>query len=339
MSETPATAGVAGSVPGYVPPAPVPVAPLFAWPPQPRALAAYFFGFPGYLWPFYTLFIAIALVSWTVFSPTPAEATTLEPAWIGIVALRNAALLVLISGTLYLCLYVLRTQGTRYKYNASWPARDNPRFLFGDQVRENVFWNFASAVPIWTAYEAIGFWLHGNGYSMQVSWAGHPLYCALLVLLIPVYGHVHFWAVHRALHWPPLYRAAHYLHHKNVNINTWSGLSMHPLEHLMFFSGALLFYVIPAHPFHLVLYLHLVALSTAMDHSGFHRIVLPGGREFDFDFYMHYLHHRYFEVNYAADTTFPMDVWQGTFHDGTPAGLEALRRRRQGHAGQDVMEE
>lgn len=103
---------------------------------------------------------------------------------------------------------------------------------------------------------------------------------------------------------------------------------MHPVEHLLFFSGGLIFLVIPSDPLHIVIYYHLVVMSTAMDHCGFGRLVLPGGREIDFDFYMHYLHHKYVEVNYAADTTFPADVWQGTFYDGTKEGLEVVKRRR-----------
>ncbi len=69
-------------------------------------------------------------------------------------------------------------------------------------------------------------------------------------------------------------------------------------------------------------------MMTPIDHSGFHRILFGNNRGWNTDFYMHYLHHKYFEVNYAFDTSFPMDIWLGTFHDGTASGQEAMNRRR-----------
>ena len=49
--------------------------------------------------------------------------------------------------------------------------------------------------------------------------------------------------------------------------------------------------------------------------------------------YTHYLHHKYFEVNYA-DGVFPLDRWFGSFHDGSPEADEAMKRRRLESAGQ-----
>jgi len=36
-----------------------------------------------------------------------------------------------------------------------------------------------------------------------------------------------------------MYKKVHSLHHRNTNIGPWSGLSMHPIEHLLFFSSIL----------------------------------------------------------------------------------------------------
>jgi sterol desaturase/sphingolipid hydroxylase (fatty acid hydroxylase superfamily) len=313
---------------GYVPPDPIGIAPLFVWPPQPKAFLQYMFGFPGYLWPYFVVFVGIAVISWLYVSPDMVQAKTLSVDWIAMIVVRNGLLMTLFAGSFYYFLYVRKTQGTQYKYNPNWPAKDSPRFLFKNPVWESIFWCYCSALPFWSAYEVLGLWLHANGYAPSVNWTDNPVYCTALVLMTPIWAQLHFWAVHRLLHWPPLYRAAHYLHHKNVNTNCWSGLSMHPIEHLIFFSGAIFFYVVPSHPFHLVLYLQLVALSTCFDHSGFHKLILPGKREFIFDFYYHYLHHKYVEVNYAADSTIPLDKWLGEFHDGTAQALEAFKKRR-----------
>jgi sterol desaturase/sphingolipid hydroxylase (fatty acid hydroxylase superfamily) len=326
MSDIAETALSDGSAP-YAPPYPIPVAPLFAWPPKPAALLQYFFSFPGYLWPYYASFTMLAVLAYEFLPPTPAEAAVLAPGWIAAIAGKDAATLLVISGGLYYFLYIKRTQGLRYKYHQQWPATRDPRFLFKSQVLDNVFWNFCGAVPIATAYEAGARWLYASGRITPIEISDHPVYFAALVMATPIWAYIHFWAVHRILHWAPLYKWAHHVHHKNVNVNPWSGLAMHPIEHLVFFSGCLVFFIVPAHPLLVMIYLNLLLMMTPIDHNGFHRILLPGGKAFDVDFYMHYLHHKFFRVNYAFDTSFPADVWQGTFHDGTQAGQEAMKRR------------
>ena len=42
--------------------------------------------------------------------------------------------------------------------------------------------------------------------------------------------------------------------------------------------------------------------------------------------YAHYLHHKYFEVNYS-DGAIPLDKWFGTYHDGSPAADQQMRKR------------
>jgi sterol desaturase/sphingolipid hydroxylase (fatty acid hydroxylase superfamily) len=54
---------------------------------------------------------------------------------------------------------------------------------------------------------------------------------------------VGFYFAHRLLHWPPLYELAHKLHHRNTNPGPWSGLSMHPIEHVIYFSTIALFFL------------------------------------------------------------------------------------------------
>jgi len=100
------------------------------------------------------------------------------------------------------------------------------RFTFGSQTRENVFWSLASGLPLWTAWEAVTLWLFSSGHIPWVDLADHPVYFVVLMLLVPIWTEIHFYAVHRLIHWPPLYKAVHSLHHRNTNPAPWSGLSI-----------------------------------------------------------------------------------------------------------------
>lgn len=312
---------------GWQPDSLIQVPPLFTWPVRPLGLLRAVFGIPGYLWPWNTVYAAIAFATWLFATPDLTTTSSLTAGWIMRVFLRNLALILLVAGAWHWRLYILRAQGTRYKYDGRWPAANSPKFLFHNQVADNILWTFVSAVPIWTAYELLTLWAQANHFVPVVTWTAHPLYCLLLMVCIPLLNEIHFYLVHRLLHWPPLYRLAHSLHHRNVNPGPWSGLAMHPLEHLLYFSAVLLHWIIPSHPFHVLYHLQHLALSPAQGHSGFGRVLVTGHEGFSNDHYVHYLHHRYFEVNYGADQFVPMDVWFGTFHDGSEKAHAAMNQR------------
>jgi sterol desaturase/sphingolipid hydroxylase (fatty acid hydroxylase superfamily) len=315
-----------GGPSSWQPPELIQTAPIFVWPPQPKGLLKALFGFPGYLWPWNVLYSATALLTWLFLTPSFARMDRLAVGWIAIILLRNLALIVLVASVWHLRLYVQRAQGTRYKYNGRWLSTSSSHFLFHNQVLDNVFWTIVSAVPIWTAYEVLTLWAQASGTIRLVSWQAHPGYCLLLMLLIPLIHEIHFYILHRLLHWAPLYRLVHSLHHKNVNPGPWSGLAMHPIEHMLYLSGVFLLWIIPSHPLHVLFYLQWVVFLPSQGHCGFGRVVLGKETTLNTDNYFHYLHHKYFEVNYG-DQLIPLDDWFGTFHDGSDKAQETMNRR------------
>ena len=67
-------------------------------------------------------------------------------------------------------------------------------------------------------------------------------------------------------------------------------------------------------------------LSPAPGHAGFERVKTDKENSFDIDSYAHYLHHKYFECNYA-DGILPLDRWFGTLHDGSEESFNKMRAR------------
>jgi sterol desaturase/sphingolipid hydroxylase (fatty acid hydroxylase superfamily) len=305
---------------------------LFAWPPQPLGVLKWLFGFPGYLWPWNALYLATAAVTWFYLTPDLARMQTFEVGWIAIILARNAGLTLLFVGTWHTWFYIFERQGTDFKFTdrplATRSSKGGKRFLFGNQVHDNMFWTFASGVPIWTAYEVVTLWLYANDHLPFIDWRTHPVWFTVLMLLIPAIREVHFYCIHRLIHWPPLYRTVHQLHHRNVNIGPWSGISMHPVEHLFYFSGALLHWIVPSHPMHMIFHLQHAGLSPAQGHVGFDRVVIKGGKAVRIGNYFHYLHHRTFECNYSGDGLPIMDKLFGTYHDGSDEAQERMNKRR-----------
>jgi sterol desaturase/sphingolipid hydroxylase (fatty acid hydroxylase superfamily) len=300
--------------------------PLFRWPPNVPGLFKWLFGFPGLLWPWHAFFVGLALVSWNFTMPDIHAMKTLTVGLIAVLSVQNFTLLVVFVGSWHLLLYVIKSQGTRYKYTTRWLSVDNPTFLFCNQLWDNVFWNLCCGVPIWTAYETVTLWLQANGYVSTLNWQAHPMYCVLLAVLMPFWADIHFYTIHRLIHWAPLYRSVHYLHHKNINFGPWSGLAMHPLEHLLYFSSVAVVWIIPAHPVHGIFILQNLALGASLAHLGFGRVVVSRNTLLSTEDYMHFMHHRYVTANYGVDVV-PFDRWFGTFNDGSDQAQEVLRKR------------
>jgi sterol desaturase/sphingolipid hydroxylase (fatty acid hydroxylase superfamily) len=315
---------------------PIELPPTIAWPPRPLATLKWLFGFPGYLWPMNALWFAISLVTWFFLTPDLSSMQGFEVWWIALLFARNFALVLALFGGLHLYFYVFKAQGEATKFSLKPLATGSKRFLFSDQVRDNMVRSLAGGVPVITAYEAITYWGFANGYlgfhGFDASPALFWVWAAFLVVAAPVIHAVHFYFVHRLLHWRPLYKSVHHIHHLNVEVGPWSGLAMHPAEQALYFSTVVVGWLVAPHPLIALFQIHIAAFSPALGHSGFEKLLIGGKLGVDSGNYFHYLHHRYFECNYGGSVA-PLDKLFGTFHDGTPPAHTAMQARMRARHG------
>lgn len=149
-----------------------------------------------------------------------------------------------------------------------------------------------------------------------------PAYSLPLFGAITYWREMHFYFAHRFEHpwWDRkngllngdigafLYRHVHSVHHKSYNPGPWSGLSMHPVEHLLYYSCATLPpLVLSVHPLHFLYAKFHCDISPLGGHDG-HTKPSPGS-----DY--HWLHHAKFECNYGVPFPINMDRIFGTWVD------------------------
>ena len=310
-------------------PALISTPPLFVWPPRPLLLFKYIFGYPGYFLPRNICYMGLALVTWFFLTPNLESMQTFNIEWMGIIYMRNLSLMLLVFGGWHFRFYILRAQGNKFSFNKRTPQAKNRKFLFGNQVYDNMFYSILSGCTIWTGYEIITMWAFANDFIPFLDWASSPVWFVILFLAIPLFRDAHFYLVHRILHNRFLYKHVHALHHKNVDIGPWSGLAMHPFEHLLYFSGILVHWVVLSHPIHAILHVQATGLTPALGHLGFDKYLLAGDKALPLgQRYFHYLHHKYFECNYGGDGTVPMDKWFNSFHDGSEESDKLIIARR-----------
>ena len=247
--------------------------PLFDWPPSPKAALLAL----TKRWVTLSRNLLFLIAAWLVYRYLLQDLSLMQSLsvdWILPIYLRNILFMLVIAGGLHLYLFTFKAQGKRLKYDAREQLGKSGKFSFRNQVLDNMFWSLAGGVTVWTAYEVLYLWGLANGIIPSFAFADHPLGFVLWILVIPVLASSHFYLIHRLLHWPPLYRGVHRLHHRNIHIGPWSGLSMHPVEHLIYMSSVLVHFIIPSHPVILLVHLYSRCLGPAFSHAGFEKLLV-----------------------------------------------------------------
>ena len=296
----------------HVPPLPLKVNPLFQRPFKPFDVLAWYVG----SWLPITVnlcIVGLAFLSLWTFAPGLSQAVR-PGIWMGEVLLRNLVLISTLAGGLHLWFHGgAQARGAAQKYDPRAFPRKGRVFTFEAQLWDNMFWTLCSAVPIWSGFEILIWMAMANGWAPVTTFAETPIWFVLVFLLIPVWESFYFYWIHRLLHTKPFYRF-HALHHRNTDIGPWSGLSMHPVEHLFYFGTASIHFLVPTHPVHLICHLMFYALYAVTTHTGFEGLWLAGRKRLHLGNFHHQMHHRYFEVNYGT-LEIPWDLFFGTFHD------------------------
>lgn len=313
-------------------------APINAWPPRPIQTFKWLFGWPGFIWPENIFWVGVSVFTWAFLTPELATMKTFELWWVAVLFVRNFVFITLLFGGMHYFLYMRKSQGDRLRFTTKPFPTNSGRFKFRDQVRDNMFHTLVYAVPVVTTYEAITYWLFANNYIGFIDFADPVAFWAWFVFLLvlgPMVHSVHFYGGHRLLHTKFLYKNFHSLHHNNVQVGPWSGLSMHPVEHIIYFSTVVVQWLVALHPVNALYQIHLAAFQPAPGHCGFEKMNVCPGVDFAAGSHFHYQHHKYFECNYGG-SLIPLDIWFGTFHDGTEAATagmrEQLRARRHSNA-------
>jgi len=269
------------------------------------------------------IFLCLAFLSWHYLTPHLADGQGFAWQWISLVWLKNITLMTVLAGGLHLYLYRWGRQADRLKFDRGKANRGGNRFTFNNQVWDNIFWSLASGVTIWTGLESLMLWAHANDVGFWTGY-GDNLYLFIgLFLVAPIWNSFWFFCIHRALHWPPLYRLAHHLHHRNVSIGPWSGNAMHPIEHIIWMGGVLIYLPLACHPVHFLFSQQLSILGAVTSHSGYEGLMIGGRKGIRLGDFFHQLHHRFYECNYGTAEV-GLDKLHGSFHDGRtpPASLQ-----------------
>jgi sterol desaturase/sphingolipid hydroxylase (fatty acid hydroxylase superfamily) len=195
----------------------------------------------------------------------------------------------------------------------------NPKYPPPAQYYHDMFFTVLATLTA-SALEIVVMRLWATGYlPYYAGFWQYPIWSVGLIVTMPYWRLGHFFWIHRLIHpWRTkivpdlgkiLYRHVHSHHHKSPNPTAWSGISMHPVESFLYFSAAIfpnLFW--SCHPLLFAITKVDLTVGAMIGHDGFGE---PGGGS-----YFHFLHHKFFEINYG-DKLMPFDWLLGTYSDGS----------------------
>jgi sterol desaturase/sphingolipid hydroxylase (fatty acid hydroxylase superfamily) len=182
------------------------------------------------------------------------------------------------------------------------------------QVREELLLSGLS-ILVFAAQATALVWMLRAGW-LEIDWARSPWHLLWELPVLYFWNEIHFFAVHRLLHWPPLYRGIHVWHHRSVLTTPFSAYCFHPVE--SFLLGAVMPLALVFHAFSPLSLLGLTVMSLLLNVTGHlpheqvraaFAFVAPHAR-------YHNRHHRDFRTHFGF--SFPLlDRWFGA--PGGPA--------------------
>ena len=290
-------------------------APIWLFPPEPKKILAWI---PAYFFPYNVLFMISSIVYWFFVIPPTETMSNLSWDWTINILVVNILLAFIWYQGWEIPLYIKKKQKNRFKYNKNFPQDIKKKgFWFKNQTMDNMIRSMLFGVPIWSILQILMLWTFANGYIPWINLSENTIWFILMVLVVPIIHDFHFYCIHRLIHIPILYKWVHSIHHKSVNPSPWSSLSMHPVEHILYFGTVFWHFLLPSNPIIALYQLHFAGFGAVPGHIGFDKVEILKNKAFDTHAYMHYLHHKYFNVNYGGDGLVPFDRVFGTYNDGS----------------------
>jgi len=239
-----------------------------------------------------------ALVCYLLFFPLSDKTTEWRLDWMLPVLFYNLAIEAIFFGGWHCIMY-----GPLSKYFWGKKYNQQNQYEEGNLRREITFTTLGFIQS--SAYQMVMMHLMATGkVSYYNDFWSYPVWSIFWLLFVTYWREFHFYWVHRMIHpWRVnlpligdpgffLYKNFHKLHHLSYNPGPFSGLSMHPVEHLIYYTCTLFPLFITCHPLHFLYSKFHADIAPIGGHDGFDR---PGGAA---DY--HYLHHAKYECNYGV---------------------------------------
>ena len=183
------------------------------------------------------------------------------------------------------------------------PAKKN-------QVKKEIYWSIVSSA-IFAFFGALTYWFWLHDFTLiyiNPSEYGY-WYLPLSLLIVMLIHETYYYWLHRAMHYPKIYRIVHKVHHQSLSPTPWTAFSFHPWESVLeALILPIILLIIPVNIYVLLFYLIFMTFSSVVNHLDI-EIYPAFFRQSTFgklwiDATHHHYHHKEFSTNYGLYFTF-----------------------------------
>lgn len=233
---------------------------------------------------------------------------------------------ILAAGLVYFVFYIWKRHDWKH-------LRIQPNFPKPTRIYNEIKWSIVSRFILGTLGLAITSFSLKEYSKLYFDIAERGWWYLGASTLLIIFAHdTYFYWTHRFMHWQPLFRHTHHIHHLSTNPTPWAAFSFHPFEAIIQFGiSPLLIFIIPLHPIAIATLTSFQMFMNVIGHSGYE--VLPSGFTQSKLFgwlntpTYHNLHHSKFNCNYSLYFTF-WDRLMGTTHPNYDAIFENIKQQR-----------
>ena len=159
---------------------------------------------------------------------------------------------------------------------------------------------------------------------------GLAWYIAAFPLMFMVHDAWFYWT-HRLMHYPPVFRIFHMVHHRSTNPSPWAAFAFHPTE--AFVEAGIfpvLLIIMPLTGVHFVVFFLMMMVYNVYGHLGWELYPKSFSRHWLGRWINtsvnHNQHHQFFKGNYGLYFLW-WDRWMGTIREDYESGYEAVQGR------------
>jgi lathosterol oxidase len=192
-----------------------------------------------------------------------------------------------------------------WKNKPFWFAKIQQRYPENKHVLREIGYSFLTILIFGIVILAVTY-ASKKGYTRvydQISDYGFGYYIGSILLMIFLHDTYFYWT-HRAMHWKPLFKVAHKVHHLSINPTPFAAYAFHPIEAFVEVGIIpLIAFTIPYHPSAIAIFTLYSLVLNVFGHLGFE--IFPKGFASHKLFKWHNtsthhnMHHRFVKCNYG----------------------------------------
>ena len=168
------------------------------------------------------------------------------------------------TGTIhYLCAVLMRDRWARYRVQRPFVSREKMRKEIKWSLIASLIFGFMETLMVVCNYFGL------TSLYANISDMGWGYFFGSIFLMVCIHDTYFYWT-HRLLHWKPLFKRIHRVHHESTSTTAFTAYSFHPVEAAVTFAVIpLISFIMPVHWLSLAIFMAIMSGWSVIQHNSY----------------------------------------------------------------------